>query len=102
MRKLLLIAVVIAGISAVVLAGRAGGIGPREPFARNDDLTEEQETLIAGIRDKAITAAAAETREARRKIIHAARDEILSVLTDEQKERLEQWRPWKLWGRGRW
>jgi len=88
------------------------GIGPRGPFAGPDglppalealDLTEEQETLIAEIRDKARTdAAAAETREARRQIMQAAHDEILSVLTDEQIEQLEQWRPWAPWGRGRW
>lgn len=88
------------------------GIGPRGPFAGADglppalealDLTEEQETLIAEIREKARTdAAAAETREARREIMQAAHDEILSVLTDEQIEQLEQWRPWAPWDRGRW
>jgi Spy/CpxP family protein refolding chaperone len=88
------------------------GIGPRGPFAGADglppamealDLSEEQETLIAEIREKARTdAAAAETWQARREIIQAAHDEILSVLTDEQKEQLEQWRPWAPWGQGRW
>jgi Spy/CpxP family protein refolding chaperone len=88
------------------------GIGPRGPFAWPDglppalealDLTEEQEKLIAEIRDKARTdAAAAETRQAGGEIMQAAHDEILSVLTDEQIEQLEQWRPWAPWGRGRW
>jgi len=88
------------------------GIGPRGPFAGADglppalealDLSEEQENLIAEIREKARTdAAAAETWQARRQIIQAAHDEIMSVLTDEQKEQLEQWRPWSPWGRGRW
>jgi Spy/CpxP family protein refolding chaperone len=95
--------------------GRPGGgylgIGPRGPFAGPDaippvlealDLTEEQETLIAEIREKARTdAAAAETREARREIMQTAHDEILSVLTDEQIEKLEQLCPRAPWELGR-
>ena len=60
------------------------------PFA-GLDLTAEQKTAIAEIREKArAEAEAAETREARRDIMQAAHDEILSVLTDEQIDELEQ------------
>jgi Spy/CpxP family protein refolding chaperone len=55
------------------------------------ELTEEQQALIAEIRENAcIDAEAAETPEARREIMQAAHEEILAVLTDEQIERLEQ------------
>jgi Spy/CpxP family protein refolding chaperone len=89
-------------------------VGPRGSYAGPDgplaalDLTEEQEALIAEIRENArADAEAAETREARREIIQAAHDEILSVLTDEQIEKLEQLCPRMPWGRsgsgrGRW
>jgi Spy/CpxP family protein refolding chaperone len=88
--------------------GRPGrgniGIGPRRgSFAGPDgitsalealDLTEEQKDAIQAIREKAKTdAEAAETRQARREIMQTARDEILNLLTDEQKEQLQQLRP---------
>jgi len=83
-------------------------VGPRGPYAGPDgplaalDLTEEQEALIAEIREKAIAdVEAAETREARRDIMQAAHDEILSVLTEEQIEELEQLCPRVPWGRSR-
>jgi len=85
------------------------GIGPRGPFAGPDglppvfdalDLTEEQEALIVEIRENArADAETAETREARRDIMQAAHDEILSVLTEEQIEELEQLCPRVPWGR---
>ena len=88
------------------------GISPRGPYAGPDgpiaalDLSEEQEAAIAEIRENArVEAEAAETRQARQEIMQAAHEEVLSVLTDEQVEKLEQWRantrngrP----GRGRW
>lgn len=84
--------------------GRPGrgypGAGPRGPVAGPDgiwpvlealNLTEEQKAVIAEIREKAIAdAGAAETRQAGRDIMQAAHDEILSVLTDEQIDELEQ------------
>jgi Spy/CpxP family protein refolding chaperone len=90
------------------------GIGPRGPFAGPDgippvlealDLTEEQKTAIEAIREKAKTdAEAAETRQARHEIIQTARDKILDLLTDEQKEQLQQLcprMPWEQGGAGR-
>jgi Spy/CpxP family protein refolding chaperone len=185
MRKLLFIAVVVVGVSALVLAGRAGGFG-RQGFAkgpewghpepggrehfghpgglrhdggpqmmlgmldltdeqkeviaklvedsreklhadikavltdeqieklqqlRDDsenrpfgglDLTEEQQAAIAEIREKArADVEAAETREARHEIMQAAHEEVWSVLTEEQIEKLEQLGPRALRGRGR-
>jgi Spy/CpxP family protein refolding chaperone len=101
--------------------GRPGrgypGVGPKGPIAGPDgippvlevlDLTEEQKAAIAEIRENAIAdAEAAETREARRDIMQAAHDEILSVLTDEQIEELGQLCPRTPLerrgpGRGRW
>jgi hypothetical protein len=64
-------------------------------------LTEEQQAAIAEIRENAKTEAeAAETREARHEIMQAAREEVLSVLTDEQIEKLEQLRKDVPRGRG--
>jgi Spy/CpxP family protein refolding chaperone len=94
--------------------GRPGrgyfGIGPRGPFAgpvgmppvlETLDLTEEQKTAIEKIRDKAQTdAAAAETRQARYEIMQAAREKILDLLTDEQKEQLQQLCPRMQWEQG--
>ena len=66
------------------------------------DLTEEQQTAIAKIRENArIEAQTAETREARREIMQAAHEKVLSVLTDEQIDELEQLRPGTPWGPGR-
>jgi Spy/CpxP family protein refolding chaperone len=83
------------------------GIGPRGPYAGPDgplaalDLTEEQEAAIADIRENARSEAqAAETPEARQEIMQAAHEEVLSVLTDEQIEKLEQSYPRTPWGRG--
>jgi len=83
------------------------GIGPRGPYAGPDgplaalDLTEEQEAAIADIRENArVEAQAAETREARQEIMQTAHEEVLSVLTDEQIEKLEQSCPRAPWGRG--
>lgn len=95
-------------------SGRPGrgnyGVGPRGPFAGPDgippvletlDLTEEQKTAIKEIRDKAKTdAEAAETRQARREIIQTAREKILGLLTDEQKEQLQQLCPRMQWEQG--
>ena len=90
------------------------GIGPRGPYAGPDgplaalDLTEEQQAAITEIRENARTEAqTAETREARQEIMQAAHEEVLSVLTDEQIEKLEQSCPRTSWGqggpgRGRW
>ncbi|MHC4558053.1 MAG: hypothetical protein ACYS80_12200 [Planctomycetota bacterium] len=65
------------------------------------DLTEEQQALIAEIRENArIDAEAAETSEARREIMQAAHDEIMAVLTDEQIEKFEQVRERMRRGRG--
>ena len=65
------------------------------------DLTEEQKAAIEEIREKARTdAEAAETRQARREIMQAAHEEVLSVLTEEQIEKLEQLRAGKPRGRG--
>ena len=84
------------------------GIGPKGPFAGHGDplaaldLTEEQEAAIAEIRENArADAEAAETRQARQEIMQAAHDEVLSVLTEEQIEKLEQLRPPAPRGRGR-
>ena len=83
------------------------GIGPRGPFAGPDgplaalDLTEEQKTAIEAIREQAGTdAEAAETWQARRQIMQTAHEEVLSVLTDEQIEALEQSCPRTPRGRG--
>lgn len=83
------------------------GIGPRGPYAGPDgplaalDLTEEQEAAISEIREKArAEAQTAETREARQEIMQAAHEEVKSVLTDEQIEKLEQSCPRTPWGRG--
>lgn len=88
------------------------GIGPRGPYAGPDgplaalDLTDEQKTAIEAIREQARTdAEAAETRQARQEIMQTAHEEVLSVLTDEQVEKLEQWRAKTRngrIGRGRW
>ena len=89
-------------------AGRPGrgylGAGPRGRFGRPEgippalevlDLTEEQKTAIEAIREKARTdAAAAETWQAGREIMKAAHEEIMTFLTEEQIEALEQSRPW--------
>ena len=94
--------------------GRPGkgriGIGPRGPFGGPDgpppvfeelDLTEEQKAAIKEIHEQAKTdAEAAETRQARREIMQAAHEEVLSVLTEEQIEKLEQLREDRPWGRG--
>ena len=65
------------------------------------DLTEEQQTAIAEIREQArADAEAAETPQARREIMQAAHDGIMAVLTDEQIEKLEQLRPETPWGPG--
>jgi Spy/CpxP family protein refolding chaperone len=83
------------------------GIGPRGPYAGPDgpltalDLTEEQQVAIAEIRENArVDAEAAETREARRQIMQAAHEEVLSVLTDEQIEKLEELQEERPRGRG--
>ncbi len=83
------------------------GQGPRGPFSGHGDplayldLTEEQQAAIAEIRENAKTEAeAAQTREARHEIMQAAREEVLSVLTDEQIEKLEQLRKDVPRGRG--
>lgn len=90
------------------------GTGSRGPYAGPDgplaalDLTEDQKASIEAIREQARTdAEAAETREARREIMQTAHEEVLSVLTDEQIETLEQSSPrkprgWGGPGRGRW
>jgi len=85
------------------------GVGPRGPFAGPDsplaalDLTEEQKTAIEAIREQArIDAEAAETWQARRQIMQTAHEEVMSVLTDEQIETLEQSCPGTPRGRGRW
>ena len=76
--------------------------GANRPF-EGLDLTEEQEAAIADIRENArADAEAAETRQARQEIMQAAHDEVLSVLTEEQIEKLEQLRPPAPRGRGRW
>jgi Spy/CpxP family protein refolding chaperone len=94
--------------------GRPGigypGVGPRGPLGGPDgippalealDLTEEQNTSIEAIREKARTdAEAAETWQARRDIMQAAHDEILALLTEEQIEKLEQLRENTPWGPG--
>jgi Spy/CpxP family protein refolding chaperone len=55
------------------------------------DLTEEQQAAIAEVLENAkADAEAAETRQARHEIMQAAHEEVLSVLTDEQIEKLEQ------------
>jgi Spy/CpxP family protein refolding chaperone len=87
------------------------GIGPRGPFEGPDgrppifealDLTEEQQTAIAEIHEKArADVEAAETREARHEIMQAAHEEVWSVLTEEQIEKLEQLGPRAPRGRGR-
>ncbi len=65
------------------------------------DLTEEQQAVIAEIRENARTEAeAVETREARHEIMQAAHEEVLTVLTDEQIEKLEQLREERPRGRG--
>lgn len=95
-------------------SGRPGrgyfGIGPRGPFAGPDgmppvletlDLTDEQKTAIEEIRDETKTdVAAAETRQARYEIMQAAREKILNLLTDEQKEQLQQLCPRMQWEQG--
>jgi len=86
------------------------GVGPRGPFGGPGgtppalealDLTEEQKAAIEAIREQARTdAGAAETWQARQEIMQAAHEDILSVLTDEQIEKLEQSCPRTPWGRG--
>ena len=75
------------------------GKGPRGPHADHHgplaalDLTEEQQAVIADIRENArVEAENAETPEVRREIMQTAHEDVLSVLTDEQIEKLEQWR----------
>jgi Spy/CpxP family protein refolding chaperone len=65
------------------------------------DLTEEQQAAITEIREQArVDVEAAETRDARHEIIQAAHEEVLSVLTEEQIEKLEQLREERPYGRG--
>ncbi|HCO93593.1 MAG TPA: hypothetical protein DIU00_06525 [Phycisphaerales bacterium] len=88
--------------------GRFGGPEGILPALEALDLTEEQKVAIEAIREKARTdAAAAETREAGREIMQTAHEEIMALLTQEQIEALEQFRPGAPWGpggpgRGRW
>jgi Spy/CpxP family protein refolding chaperone len=84
------------------------GKGPRGPFAGHGDpfaaldLTEEQQAAIAEIRENAkADAEATETKQARHEIMQAAHEEVLSVLTEEQIEKLEQSCPRAPKGRGR-
>jgi len=64
-------------------------------------LTEEQKVAIEAIREQArIDAEAAETWQARQEIMQAAHEEVKSVLTNEQIEKLEQVYPRTPWGRG--
>lgn len=95
--------------------GRPGrgfpGVGPRGSFGGPDDLppvlevldlTEEQQAAITEIHEKArVDAEAAETRQARREIMQAAHEEVLSILTEEQIEKLEELREKRPRGRGR-
>jgi Spy/CpxP family protein refolding chaperone len=83
------------------------GIGPKNPFAGPEgplaalDLTEEQQAAIADIREKArADTEAAGTPEARREIMQAAHEKVLSVLTEEQVGKLERLREKRPWGRG--
>jgi len=86
------------------------GVGPRGPFGGSGgtppvlealDLTEEQKVAIEAIREQArIDAEAAETWQARQEIMQAAHEEVKSVLTNEQIEKLEQVYPRTPWGRG--
>lgn len=81
--------------------GPGGGPDGPPPLFEELDLTEEQKTAINDIHEQArADVEAAETREARQEIMQAAHDEVLSVLTDEQIEKLEQLREERPRGRG--
>jgi Spy/CpxP family protein refolding chaperone len=117
MRKLLLIAVVIVGTSALVLAGRGGGFG-RHSYANSPGWMHpgfggggqfgplcnwQDETappLMLGLLDLTD-----EQKEAIAKLVEDSRAklhaDIEAVLTDEQIEKLEQLRGSLPWGPGR-